>query len=151
MLRAFAQIAQAVMACELFVAFYGNEVSFGAFFEAWLWWVAVGSLLARSAAARPALIPRLFRAAVPAPPLLLVAHVLPARLARPATGTTASELVPLGDMLAATFVVTLPVGLMLGVAFRDSLHCSTACAGRAPGHTWFRSRCSRACSCCADE
>ena len=43
MLGVYAQVAQALLARESLVVFYGNEVSLGAFFGSWLLWVAVGA------------------------------------------------------------------------------------------------------------
>ena len=45
-LGAFSQVAQAVLIREGLVVFYGNEVSLGAFYGAWLFWLGLGSLAA---------------------------------------------------------------------------------------------------------
>ena len=39
------QIVQAVLIREGLVVFYGNEVSLGAFYGSWLFWLATGSML----------------------------------------------------------------------------------------------------------
>ena len=45
-LGAFSQVAQAVLIREGLVVFYGNEVSLGAFYASWLFWLTAGPLLA---------------------------------------------------------------------------------------------------------
>jgi spermidine synthase len=45
-LGAFSQVAQAVLIREGLVVFYGNEISLGAFYGSWLFWLGLGSLAA---------------------------------------------------------------------------------------------------------
>ena len=118
LLGVHAQIAQALLAREGLVAFYGNELSLGAFYGGWLWWLALGSLLAvrwrdRSWVKRP--LP-LLRALVLALPLLLLGQMLLLRGVRLLLDVSPSEFIPLGQMFLALLLATLPSGLALGLA-----------------------------------
>ncbi len=119
LLGVYAQIAQALLAREGLVAFYGNELSLGAFYGGWLWWLALGSLLAVRWRARPWVMRPLplLRALVLALPLLLLGQMLLLRGVRLLLDVSPSEFIPLGQMFLALLVATLPSGLALGLAF----------------------------------
>jgi predicted membrane-bound spermidine synthase len=129
-LGVLAQVAQALLVRELLVVFYGNEVSLGAFFASWLFWVGVGSLAVIPTGVfrhtEVARRPRrggavgqgsLLVAILGALPWLLGLQILAARLSRGFMETSSVELLGLGELLLATFVITLPTGLALGAAF----------------------------------
>lgn len=114
---AFSQVIQAILMRQLLVVFYGNEISFGAFYGCWLMWIGIGSLL----------IARLFKAdAVPKQAFFWSLQALPAMTAiqmimvyavRFFVSSSVAEFISLGDLLVATLVITLPTGLILGMAF----------------------------------
>ncbi len=118
-LGAFSQVAQALLGRELLVVFHGNEISLGAFYGAWLFWIAVGAfsvawLRARGRIAEPLSLFRLFLLLMP---VLLAAEVEGARNLRVIMDVPSVELVPLGRLLLATVAITLPVSLAVGFAF----------------------------------
>jgi len=128
-LGVLAQVAQAQLVRELLVVFYGNEVGMGAFFASWLFWVGIGSL---------AVIPAgvsgsgerqhtLLVCILAALPWLLALQVLAVRVSRGFMETSSVELLGLGDLLLATFLVSLPTGIALGGAF--PLACRLLAAG----------------------
>jgi len=118
-LGAFSQVVQAVLIREGLVVFYGNEISLGAFYGSWLFWLAAGSL---------AVIRLRERRWVRAPlgslwllltmlPLVLILQVLALRSVRLLLDVSASEFVPLGQLFLSLFLVTAPIGLALGLTF----------------------------------
>jgi predicted membrane-bound spermidine synthase/uncharacterized protein with FMN-binding domain len=113
------QVVQAWLVREGLVVFYGNEVSLGAFFASWLWWIALGSWtvmrLRKRAWVQQARL-ALARILLLLPPLLVI-QVLILRSLRRLFDIPSIELVPLGDLFLAVLVVTLPSGLALGLAF----------------------------------
>lgn len=118
-LGAAAQVVQAVLIREGLVIFHGNELSLGAFYGTWLFWLAAGSLLVIRRRGR-----RWVREPIPALrltllllPLLLLVQVLALRSLRATLGIAASELVPLGTLLVSLSVITIPTGLALGISF----------------------------------
>lgn len=117
-LGAFSQVAQAVLIREGLVVFYGNEVSLGAFYASWLFWLALGSVGAlrwgegRAMAPAPAV-----RWILLALPLVLATQVLAIRSVRLVLDVSSSEFVPLGDLFLSLTLVTMPSGLLLGLAF----------------------------------
>lgn len=141
-LGAYAQILQAVLIREALVVFYGNEISLGAFYASWLCWIGAGSLLAlrwnqRPRPAAPARaggpsslgegpdtatwpdpdpLPRV-RVLLLALPLSLALQILALRTVRLGLDISAGELVPLGELFLALFLVTAPSGLILGLTF----------------------------------
>ena len=118
-LGAYAQVAQALLVRETLLVFYGNEVSLGAFYGGWLLWVAVGAAAAvavRGRAAGPRALSWLRRLLV-LMPALLAGQVLVIRTVRLWMDVPAVELVPFGQLLAATFLVTVPTGVAIGLAF----------------------------------
>jgi len=115
----YAQVAQALLIREDLVVFYGNEVSLGAFFGSWLFWVAAGSasvLLWRGRSWIKAPLP-LLRGLLLSLPFLLALQITATRLVRHLLEVSASEFVPLGDLFAAILVITLPTSLVVGLAF----------------------------------
>lgn len=118
-LGAYSQVVQAVLIREGLVVFYGNEASLGAFYGSWLFWLGLGSALAygyRGHVWVKAPFPVL-QGLLLALPLLLGLEVLALRSVRALLEVSASELVPLGELFLADFLVTAPSGLALGLAF----------------------------------
>ena len=141
-LGAAAQIVQALLIREGLVVFSGNELSLGAFYGSWLFWLAVGSLAVvawqgRRWVQRP--LPALRRLLLLLP-LLLLAQVLALRSVRGLLGVSASELVPLGQLFLSFAIVTLPSGLALGIAFPLACQALAAGAGREEAATGLVSR-----------
>ncbi len=116
-LGVYAQVAQALLIRESLVAFYGNEVSLGAFFGSWLLWVAVGSIAATHWRDRGAEAVGALRAVLLLLPLLLILELLLFRSVRWVLSAAAGELVPFGELLGATLVLNVPTGLAIGLAF----------------------------------
>ena len=117
-LGAFSQVAQAVLIREGLVVFYGNEVSLGAFYASWLFWLALGSVAAlRWGEARAVLPATAVRWILLALPLVLAGQVLALRSVRLVLDVSSSEFVPLGDLFLSLALVTMPSGLLLGLAF----------------------------------
>ena len=118
-LGAYAQVLQAMLIREGLVVFYGNEASLGAFYGSWLFWLAVGSLLVirlrRRAWVRDP-VPSLRRILLLLP-VLLALQLLALRSVRLFLTVSSSEFVPLGELFLSLFFVTIPGGLMLGIAF----------------------------------
>ncbi|HCS90386.1 MAG: 4Fe-4S binding protein [Thiohalocapsa sp. PB-PSB1] len=123
-LGAFAQIAQALLIRESLVVFYGNEASLGAFYGSWLWWLTLGSLAALrwqpshpASADEPGAALRRVRILLLLLPLILMGQVVGLRVVRFLLDVSAGQLVPLGELLIAMLLVTLPIGILLGFAF----------------------------------
>ena len=127
-LGAYAQILQAVLVREALVVFYGNEVSLGAFYAGWLFWIGVGSMAIfwplhkrirwRNTTWHIDADPLpLLRGLLLALPLTLAAQVLALRLSRGMLHVSAGELVPLGELFVSLLLVTAPSGLLLGLIF----------------------------------
>lgn len=135
-LGAFAQVAQAVLIRETLVVFYGNEASLGAFYGSWLLWLALGSLAALRWARRqgpdraPEAALRTLRNLLLSLPLVLAGQLLALRTVRRLLDVSAGQLVPLGELLVSVTLVTLPVGVLLGLAF--PLVCRALEGARAP-------------------
>ena len=117
LLGVYAQVAQALLIRESLVAFYGNEVSLGAFFGSWLFWVAAGSIAATYWRGRGAAALGALRGVLLLLPLLLILELLLFRSVRWVLSAAAGELVPFGELLAATLVLNIPTGLGIGLAF----------------------------------
>jgi spermidine synthase len=118
-LGAYSQILQAMLIREGLVVFYGNEVSLGAFYGSWLFWLAAGSMLVigmrrRRWAREP--LPGLRRLLLLLP-VVLGLQILALRSVRMFLTVSSSEFVPLGELFLSLFLVTIPSGLMLGIAF----------------------------------
>ncbi len=118
-LGAYSQIVQALLIREGLVVFYGNEVSLGAFFGSWLFWLALGSLLVVRWRERPMVqdpLPWIGRLLLLLP-LVLILQVLMLRTVRLLLDVSASEFVPLGELFLSLFLIVAPGGLLLGFAF----------------------------------
>ncbi len=106
---------QALLVREGLTVFYGNEVSLGAFYAGWLFWLGAGALAVlyrdRSAPLRG------LRQALLALPLLLCGQVLALRTVRLVLDVSAGQLVPLGELFVALFLIAAPAALVLGAAF----------------------------------
>ncbi len=134
-LGVFSQLAQALLGRELLVVFYGNEVSLGAFFGAWLGWIALGALGVAALRRRGRLADPLppFRLCLLLLPIVLLGQVAGARAVRLFLDVGTGGLVSLEQLLVATLVVTLPASLLAGAAF--PLGCALLKASRAPEST----------------
>jgi spermidine synthase len=104
---------------ESLVVFYGNELSLGAVFGSWLFWIALGSL---------AVIRLRERRWVKEPtrglsfmllslPLLMALEVVAVRAIRRLLDTPSVELIPLGELFPSVALLTLPIAMALGLAF----------------------------------
>jgi spermidine synthase len=118
-LGAYSQVVQAVLIREGLVVFYGNEVSLGAFYGSWLFWVAVGSVAVLHLRDRPRVRESLvsLRSLLMLLPLLLIVQVLALRGVRFFLDVSSGEFVPLGELFLSLFLVTIPSSLVLGLAF----------------------------------
>ncbi|MEA3275694.1 MAG: 4Fe-4S binding protein, partial [Pseudomonadota bacterium] len=118
-LGAYSQIVQAVLIREGLVVFYGNEVSLGAFYASWLFWLAVGSVAVVRSSHRHWVLDALasVRRLLLWLPGLLLLQVSSLRMVRMFLDVSSSEFVPLGDLFLSLFLVTIPSALLLGVAF----------------------------------
>ncbi len=118
-LGAYSQIAQALLIRENLVVFYGNEVSLGAFFGSWLFWIAIGStgvmLLRRQPWTQKPL--PVVRGLILLLPLLLALQLIITRAVRNFLDISSTEIVPLGELFFATLIINLPTSLSLGIAF----------------------------------
>ena len=118
-LGAYSQVAQALLIREGLVVFYGNEISLGVFFASWLSWLALGSWLVlwmqKTQWVRQPLIwlPRLLLLL----PAILLVQVLLFRMVRLFLDVSASEFVPLGQLIVSQFLITAPGSLLLGISF----------------------------------
>ena len=118
-LGAFSQIAQALLIRECLVVFYGNEMSLGAFFASWLFWIACGSLIVVYAwrkgwTQRPQ---PLVSGLLLSLPLLLTLQIVLTRAVRLFLNVSSAELIPLGELFFAVLLITLPTGLGMGLIF----------------------------------
>ena len=140
-LGVFSQVAQALLIRESLVVFYGNEISLGAFFSSWLWWIACGSLIVVFAWRRGwAQQPRpLVSGLLLLLPILLALQILLTRQARLFLDVSATEFMPLGELFLAVLLITLPSGLAMGLTFPlacKSLELSSPLAdGRSLRHS----------------
>jgi predicted membrane-bound spermidine synthase len=119
LLGACAQLVQALLIRDGLTVFYGNEVSLGAFYAGWLFWLAVGSLLFVYRGRRPGALDSLWglRLALLALPSLVLAQLLALRAVRLVLDVSSGQFVPLGELFAALLLITAPSGLVLGAAF----------------------------------
>jgi spermidine synthase len=118
-LGVYSQIVQALLIREGLVVFYGNEISLGAFYGSWLFWLALGSLLVIWQQAREWVRSPLpwMRRLLWLLPLVLGLQLLLFRLVRRLLDVSASEFVPLDELFIVLFLITAPGGILLGVAF----------------------------------
>lgn len=115
----YSQISQAMLIRECLVVFYGNEVTLGAFYGSWLFWIAVGSALVvywreRDWVRQP--LPVLTGTLLLLP-LVLGGQILVTRGMRLGLDISPSELIPLGQVFVAIAFMVAPAGLLLGLAF----------------------------------
>ncbi len=110
---------QAWLIRETLVVFYGNELSLGAFFGSWLFWVALGSWVVMHFRHHPwvADAGRGLAVILLALPVLLAIQLVAVRGIRVLLDIPSIELIPLGDLLFALSGLTLPSGLAMGLAF----------------------------------
>jgi len=120
---AFSQAVQAVLAREMLVVFYGNELSLGFFYGFWLLWIAAGAAGAGKLAGRLRPIRGLagLSALLPA---AAGSSVLLFRICRRFIDVSPSEFVPLDQLALWCLLATLPVGLVVGALF--PLACRSA-------------------------
>jgi spermidine synthase len=116
-------VSQVVLLRELFVVFYGNELSVGAILAAWLFWVAVGS----------GILPRFFRNQVSilqaATVLILPLELFFVANIRTLAGAIPGEIIGFYPMLLWSSLTLAPLCLLLGWQF------SAACDAAAPRYT----------------
>jgi spermidine synthase len=132
-LGAYSQIVQAMLIRESLAVFYGNEASLGVFYGGWLFWLAAGSAAALALRRRAWVrepLPALAAALLALPPLLLV-EVLGLRTVRLVLDVSASELVPLGELFVSIWLICLPSGLALGIAFPLACRALALAGGEA--------------------
>jgi predicted membrane-bound spermidine synthase len=139
-LGAFSQVAQALLIRESLVVFYGNEVSLGAFFASWLFWIACGSLIVVYAwrqgwAQQPQ--PLVSALLLALPPLLAV-QILLTRVVRLFLNISSTEFMPLGELFFAVLLITLPTGLTMGLTFPLACKALELHSAVANGHTLRR-------------
>ena len=118
-LGAFSQIAQALLIREFLVLFHGNEISIGAFYGGWLFWIAVGGWSGARLERRYPMADPLYWVGIGTVllPLLLGLEIAAARLLRLLLDQPAGQFIPLGHLLLTALVLTGPVGWLLGVLF----------------------------------
>ncbi len=114
-----AMLAQVVMTRELMVTFYGNELTIGIIFAVWLLMVSAGSLIIRPFLSRfsenrlRVLTAVLLVVLAAIQPMLIFA----ARALRILFIVPAGEYMPLGPMVAGTFIVLAPLCIIIGIIF----------------------------------
>ena len=122
-----AQLAQLVLIRELLVTFQGNEIAIAIVFGAWVFWTAIGCLLARrDRAGESALDQQAFLAqrargnfalAAVVLSLFLPLEVFGIRMLRPLCGVIVGQYIPLPQLVLAALFLFAPVGLCLGAQF----------------------------------
>lgn len=113
----FSLVAQTLLFRDFLTALEGNELAIGAFFAAWLIWIALGAFAGRAALRRSAMPARRFPWLTLAyPPAFLIQHLLLIN-ARVALGLTAYEMAPLGKLLAYSLAADAPVSFVTGFLF----------------------------------
>ncbi|MCP4699712.1 MAG: 4Fe-4S binding protein [Gammaproteobacteria bacterium] len=127
MLGAFSQIAQALLIREFLVVFYGNEAGFGAFYGSWLLWIALGSFGIARFYKRFVQGLKLFFPIFIALPVILAIQIGITRIVRLFIESSSAEFISLGDLFVAVFLITMPAGLALGVAFPLGCRVLRAC------------------------
>jgi spermidine synthase len=129
-------LGQILLVRELLVLFYGNELSTGLIFAAWLVWTAVGSGVGSRIADRFPPSPALLVIPLIGLALLLPGSILLVRAARPLWGVGPGEILPPLKMLSISFVATGPFCALSGFLFSFcwSVHARTAPA-TSPGRT----------------
>ncbi len=112
-------VSQILLLREMVVAAYGNELSLGIMLSAWLVWVGTGSFLANFLARRYRADQeeRVLSFAYGALGFSLPVCLLMIRSARPLLGMGPGEVMPLATILLLSFLLSLPLCLLLGFLF----------------------------------
>ncbi|TVR68375.1 MAG: spermine synthase [Spirochaetaceae bacterium] len=114
------QIGQIVLLRELLIVFHGNELSMGIILGAWMVWVGLGSVGAGYVASR------FTGDTSPAPAIALTGTILPillpvtlflVRILRSFFSVQPGAYLSIPDMTLSVFLVTAPVGVLLGMLF----------------------------------
>lgn len=113
----FSQVSQALLIRDLLVVFYGNEISVGAFYGCWLFWIAIGSILIAYIKDRLLRPLDFLRVIVLLLPFAFIGQILLSRMIRFFMDTASVEFVALGDLLTSIFLITAPSAILLGLAF----------------------------------
>jgi len=116
--------AQVILMRELFVVFYGNELSAGIMLSAWLFWVSAGSMAARFKRYAEEVL-HIFLLSVP---VVLPATVFFIRNIRNFLGASPGEIIGVLPMAASSFVILAPACLTFGALF--ALSCRFADGGK---------------------
>ncbi len=131
-------LGQILMVRELLVLFYGNELSTGWIFAAWLVWTAIGSGAGSRLADRFSPKPVLLIIPLAGLALLLPASLLLIRAGRPLWGVGPGEILPPLTMVGISFAATGPFCALSGFLFSlcwsvQARSPSTTSPGRAMG------------------
>jgi len=119
--------AQVILMRELFVVFYGNELSAGIMLAAWLFWVSAGSIAAKSAKLKKH-TEEIFHILLLSVPLVLPATVFLIRNIRNFLGTSPGEIIGILPMAASSFIILAPACAAFGALF--ALSCRFADGGK---------------------
>jgi spermidine synthase len=111
------QIGQILLLRELLMVFHGNELSIGVILAAWMIWVGVGSRWGSLLVERSRRPLALLAGQTVGILILLPATVWFARGLRGFFDVLPGTYLSLTDLLVASFLVTAPVGLLLGAQF----------------------------------
>ncbi|MDD5483296.1 MAG: hypothetical protein PHP98_06555 [Kiritimatiellae bacterium] len=131
----YAMFAQIILTRELMVAFYGNELTIGIIFAAWLLMVGAGSLVVRPLLGRAgekklsALAAGLLAVSAAILPLLVFA----ARALRVFFCVPMGEYMGLPPIMAGAFLVLAPVCLIIGILFPVTCRLALLKNGSAAG------------------
>lgn len=128
-------LGQILMVRELLVLFYGNELSTGLIFAAWLAWTAVGSGAGSRLADRISPKPALLAIPLAGLALLLPASILLVRAGRPLWGVGAGEILPPLKMLFISFAATGPFCALSGFLFAFCWSVHARSTPTPPGRT----------------
>ncbi len=110
-------IAQVVLIREFVAVFYGNELSLGLIFAAWLFWVALGSWALGRFSERLQLGAASYALALILVALLLPSEVALTRALRIILDITPGLMIGFGPMAWAIFIILAPLCLILGFQF----------------------------------
>ncbi len=119
--------AQVILMRELFVVFYGNELSAGIMLAAWLFWVSAGSIAAKSSKLKK-FTEELFHIMLLSVPVVLPATVFFIRNIRNLLGTSPGEIIGVLPMAVSSFIILAPACLVFGALF--ALSCRFADGGK---------------------
>ncbi|MCX5769594.1 MAG: hypothetical protein NTZ09_04895, partial [Candidatus Hydrogenedentes bacterium] len=113
----YALVAQTLLFRDFFSSFESNEIAIGAFFAAWLGWIAAGAFAGRfETRLHRGLAQHLPAVALLYVPAFFVQQALVAH-ARGMAGVQSYDVFPLLSMLGMAFVVNAPVSLLTGFLF----------------------------------